>query len=39
MRTTEVVAAIIQVADNLMLAVGANAEVEAVLKPVKRKLD
>lgn len=35
----EVLAAIIEVADNLMLAAGANAEVEALLQALKRKLD
>ena len=33
---TEVLAAIIEVADNLMLAAGANAEVEALLHALKR---
>ncbi|OHV81586.1 hypothetical protein LCM4573_21110 [Rhizobium sp. LCM 4573] len=36
---TEVLTAIIEVADNLMLAAGANAEVEALLYALKRKLE
>lgn len=36
---TEVLAAIIDVADNLVLAAGANAEVDALLKALKRKLE
>lgn len=36
---TEVLAAIIEVADNLMLAAGSNAELEALLHALKRKLD
>lgn len=35
----EVLASIIEVADNLMLAAGANAEVEALLQGLKRKLE
>ena len=36
---TEVLTAIIEVADNLMLAHGENAELDALLKAMKRKLD
>ncbi|WP_161784732.1 hypothetical protein [Rhizobium sp. YS-1r] len=35
----EVLASVIEVADNLMLAAGANAEVEALLQGLKRKLE
>lgn len=35
----EVLAAIIEVADNLMLAAGANAELDALLMALKRKLE
>jgi len=35
----EALAAIIEVADNLMLAHGENAELDALLKAVKRKLE
>lgn len=35
---TEVLVAIIEVADDLTLAAGANAEVNAVVKALKRKL-
>jgi hypothetical protein len=36
---TEVLTAIIEVADNLMLAHGENAELDALLKAMKRKLE
>jgi hypothetical protein len=36
---TEVLTAIIEVADNLMLAQGSNAELDALLKALKRNLD
>jgi hypothetical protein len=36
---TEVITAIIEVADNLMLAAGTNAEIEALLHALKRKLE
>ena len=36
---TEVLGAVIEVADNLMLAHGANAELAAMLKALKRGLD
>ena len=36
---TEVITAIIEVADNLMLAVGANAELDALVKALRRKLE
>ncbi|WP_105430253.1 hypothetical protein [Neorhizobium sp. T6_25] len=35
----EVLTAIIEVADNLMLAHGSNAELDALLKALRRKLD
>lgn len=35
----EVLTAIIEVADNLMLAAGANAEVDALLKALKRNME
>lgn len=35
----EVITAIIEVADNLMLAAGENAEVDALLKALKRRLE
>lgn len=35
----EVLTAIIEVADNLMLAHGSNAELDALLKALKRKLE
>jgi hypothetical protein len=36
---TEVLTAIIEVSDNLMLAHGSNAELDALLKALKRKLE
>jgi hypothetical protein len=36
---TEVLAAIIEVADNLMLTHGENVELDALLKALKRKLE
>lgn len=38
-KETEVITAIIEVADNLMLAVGSNAGLDALVKALRRKLE